>query len=81
MIVTVVKSVVCMCVTHVLFSSFAFLATLCMSHFGTETGHVVVALLCVPLLSTLFPAETKLAVLVFSLSVWTVRNTKVLVTN
>lgn len=50
--------------THI-FPSFAFLPpfdTLGMSHFSSETGNIVVALLCVPLLSTLLATETKLLV-------------------
>lgn len=56
--------------THILFSSFAFLpslAALCVSHLGAETGNVIVAVFGVPLLSTLLASKAKLLVLVFSL--------------
>lgn len=69
--------------THI-FSSFAFLSPfsfLGMSHFGTEAGNVVVALLCVPFLSTLLASKTKLLVLVFSLGTRAVKtNSKTLAT-
>lgn len=68
------------CVTHILFSSFAFLpsfAALCMSHFGTETGNIIVALFGVPLLSTLLASKAKPLVLVFSLGVSTVKITRI----
>lgn len=66
------------CVTHILFSSFAFLpsfAALCMSHFGAETGNIVEALLGVPLLPALLASKAKLLVLVFSLGTAAVRVT------
>lgn len=55
--------------THILFSSFAFLPSLGVSHLGAETGNVVEALLGVPLLSALLASEAKLLVLEFSLGV------------
>lgn len=64
--------------THILFSSFAFLpslAALCVSHFGAETGNVVEALLGVPLLATLLASKAKLLVLVFSLGIGAVKTT------
>lgn len=59
-----------MCVTHVLFSSFAFLpsfASFSVSHLGFEAGDVVEAVFGVPLLSTLFASKAKLLVLVLPL--------------
>lgn len=66
------------CVTHILFSSFAFLpslATLCVGHFGTETGNIVVAVLGIPFLPTLLASEAKPLVLVLSLGIGTVKIT------
>ena len=59
-------------VTHILFSSFAFLPSfpaLCMSHFGAETGNIVEALLGVPLLPTLLASKAEFLVLVLSLGI------------
>lgn len=65
-------------VTHILFSSFAFvpsLSALGMSRFGTETGNIIVALLGVPLLPTLLASKAKLLVLEFPLGVVAVKVT------
>lgn len=65
-----------MCVTHILFSSFALLPSFHpppMGDLGSETGDVVVALLSVPLPSALLASKAKLLVLVFSLGVGTVK--------
>lgn len=61
-----------MCVTHILFSSFAFLSSfpaLCVSHFGAETGNIVEALFGVPLLPTLLASKAEFLVLVLSLGI------------
>lgn len=61
-----------MCVTHILFSSFAFLPSfpaLCVSHFGAETGNIVEALLGVPLLPALLASKAEFLVLVLSLGI------------
>lgn len=61
-----------MCVTHILFSSFAFLPSfpaLCVSHFGAETGYIVEALLGVPLLPALLASKAEFLVLVLSLGI------------
>lgn len=55
------------CLTYILFSSFAFLLPFCISHFSTETGNVIVAFFRIPLLSTLLASKAKLLVLIFSL--------------
>lgn len=76
---TFIESVFHMCVTHILFSSLAAflpsLAALCISHFGTETGNIVVALLGVPLLSTLLTSKAKPLVFVFPLGIEAVKIT------
>lgn len=65
-------------VTHVLFASFALLPSLpcfdssSVGDLGPEAGHVVVALLGVPLLAALLASEAKPLVLVFPLCVGTV---------
>lgn len=64
--------------THILFSSFAFLpslAALCVSHLGAETGNIVVAFFGVPLLSALLASEAKLLVLELSLGIGAVKIT------
>lgn len=65
-------SVLYVCVTHILFSSFAFLPSfpaLCVSHFGAETGNIVEALLGVPLLPALLASKAEFLVLVLSLGI------------
>lgn len=57
--------------TYVLFSSFAFLpsfVTLGVGHFGSETGHIIVAVLGIPLHPALLPSVAKLLVLVLPLT-------------
>lgn len=59
-------------VTYIFIASFAFLSSfpaLCVCHFSTETGNIVVALFGVPLLSALLASEAKLLVLILSLCV------------
>lgn len=64
--------------THILFSSLAFLPSLSalrVSHLGTETGNVVVALLGVPLLPALLASKAEPLVLVFPLRIGAVELT------
>lgn len=65
-----------LCVTYILFSSFAFLpsfATLSMGHLGTEAGYIIVALLGIPFLPTLLASKAKFLVLVLSLGIGAVK--------
>lgn len=58
-------------VTYVLFSSFALLpsfVSLVVGHFGSETGHIIVAVFGIPLHSALLTSVAKLLVLVFPLT-------------
>lgn len=58
-------------VTYVLFSYFAFLpsfVTLGVGHFGSEAGHIIEAILGIPLHPALLSSIAKLLVLVFPLT-------------
>lgn len=58
-------------VTYILFSSFAFFpsfVSLVVGHFGSETGHIIVAVFGIPLHPALLTSVTELLVLVFPLT-------------